>query len=126
MSRVFLGGAVDIDLAAIRQRQTDIDLVESASAVVRAWRFQGHAAGGHAAISLFELVHMVCNRGTNILPRIHPLEVDLDRCLHDVTSPKKRKQHGGRVAERIDAPQHVVKVPHLRNKKRKPVIESHG
>jgi hypothetical protein len=85
---VFLRGVVDIDFATAGKRQTDIHLLETAAAMMAAGCFQCHTAGGHATVTLFEFTHMLCDSGTNILPRIHALEIDLDRCLHDVTSMK--------------------------------------
>ena len=52
MSLVGLCGAVDIDFAAVRQRQTNINFVETATAMMVAGRFQRHATRGYAAVTL--------------------------------------------------------------------------
>ena len=61
MSLVGLRGAIDIDFPAVRKRQADIDLIESACAVMTAGGFQHHPASRNATKPLFEVGHMLGN-----------------------------------------------------------------
>jgi hypothetical protein len=74
----------DIDLPPIRERETNIDLVEAAGAVMAAGSSQHDPAGGHATIALFE----VGDTPGNIIPDFrlsgHPLKIDFDWRLHAV------------------------------------------
>jgi hypothetical protein len=88
MPLVGLRGTVDIDFAAVGKRQTNVNLVETAGVVMAAGSFQRHPASGGAAILPFQLAHMRGDNGAGLRICIHALEIDLDRCLHGVTSIK--------------------------------------
>ena len=59
MALIGLRGAVDIDLAAVRKGQADVDLIEPAGSVMTAGRLQHDAARRHATETLLELSNML-------------------------------------------------------------------
>jgi len=79
---VVLRRAIDIDRAAVRQNQMDIDLVEAAGAVVAAGRLQDHAGRGNAAEALLKRRHLLVDGRTHVRPRLHALKINLDWRLH--------------------------------------------
>jgi hypothetical protein len=79
-----LRGARNIDLATVRKRQTDIDLVETAGLMVAAGPFQDNPARRYAAKPLLKLGHVLLNRSTDRRVRVHSLKVNFDRGLHEV------------------------------------------
>src|SRR5215467_5403819 len=72
----------DVDLLPVRERQTDVDLVEAASAVVFARCLHHHPAGGYAPEAILEAGNVLGNHCAQGLARLHSLEVDLDGALH--------------------------------------------
>ena len=74
--------APDIDLLSVRERQADVDLVETAGAVVFARCLHHHPAGGYAPEVILEAGNVLGNNCAQGLARLHSLEVDLDGALH--------------------------------------------
>jgi hypothetical protein len=79
---VVLRRMADIDLAAFRQSEADIDLEEAALAMMIAGRFQHDAAGRDAAEVLLELADVLGDGAAEVGPRLHPLKVDPNRGFH--------------------------------------------
>src|SRR5215831_17409715 len=76
-------GASNIDLLPVRERHADVDLVETAGAVVFARCFHHHPAGGYAPEPILEAGNVLGNNCAQGLARLHSLEVDLDGlCMH--------------------------------------------
>src|SRR6266511_757885 len=74
--------APDVDFATIRERKMDIDLIETAGAVMAARPLQHHPASRHAAIAPLQLGYMLLDGSADIRSSLHALEIDLNRRLH--------------------------------------------
>src|SRR5664280_713472 len=85
MALIGLRGALDIDLPSFGKRQTDVDLIKPAGAVMTAGRFQHHPTCGHATKPLLKVSNVLGEGGLNLRPRLHALIFDFDRRLHDLT-----------------------------------------
>ena len=85
MALIGLRGAVDIDFPSVGKRQTDVDLIKPAGAVMTAGRFQHHPACGHATETLLEVGDVLGEVGLDFRPRFHALKFDFDRRLHGLT-----------------------------------------
>jgi hypothetical protein len=81
--------APDVDFATIGERKMYVDLIEAAGAVVSARPLQHNPASCHAAAAFFQLGHVLLNRSADVRSSLHPLEIDLNRRLHD-RPPKSR------------------------------------
>ncbi len=84
MPLVRLRGASDIDVSAVRERQTDVDLIESTCAVMAARSFQDDPASRHTTIVLLEFGHMLGNGGPDFQTASHFSKIDFDRRLHSI------------------------------------------
>jgi hypothetical protein len=91
MALIGLRGAVDIDFPSVGKRQTDVDLIKPAGAVMTAGCFQHHLACGHATESLFEISDMLGKSGLDLRLRFHALKFDFDWRLHDPEPPLAEK-----------------------------------
>src|SRR5215475_4431607 len=74
--------APDIDLLSVRERQADVDLVETAGAMVFARCLHHDPAGGYTPEATLEAGNVLGNNCAQGLARLHSLEVDLDGALH--------------------------------------------
>src|SRR5512143_2188399 len=93
MALVILGSTSDIDLFALWQRQTDIDFVEAAGAVVAARRLEDHPAGRNSPKTLLELGDVISDGAPDIWACVHALKINLDWCFHGFL-PITDRQHG--------------------------------
>jgi hypothetical protein len=75
-------GAADVDLSPLRQRQTNIDLIKAARAMMFAWRLDDDATGGDAPKSLLKPCNMFEHAVAEQLARVHSLEIDMHGDFH--------------------------------------------
>ena len=71
----------DIDFTPVGKREPDVDLVEPGP-MVSARTFDHDAAGGYAAVALFQLADMRLDRLVDRLSPVHALEIDFDGRFH--------------------------------------------
>jgi hypothetical protein len=96
MALIGLRGAVDIDFPSLGKRQTDVDFIKPACAVMTAGRFQHHPACGHSTETLLKVSDVLGEGSLDLRPRFHALKFDFDRRLHDLTPiclPAMRAAH---------------------------------
>jgi len=75
-------GPFHIYLSAVRQRETNVDLVKPAGAVMLTRAFQQHPACGYAAPALLELRDMLRDGIFDLRSSGHALKFDFRRRLH--------------------------------------------
>jgi hypothetical protein len=82
MSLIRRRGPFHIHLPAVRQQETDVDLVKPAGAVMLTGAFQHHPACGYTAPALLELRHMLRDGIFDLRSSGHALKFDFRRRLH--------------------------------------------
>src|SRR6516225_3556695 len=78
--------AFDIDLAAVGERETNMNLIEPARVVMAARALHHHPAGRRTAVTLLEFGNVPRDRVLDTRSPSHALEVDFDRGLHEFMS----------------------------------------
>jgi hypothetical protein len=74
--------SADINRAAIRQSESDIDLMESALVVMGTGALEHHAASGYARETLFKFLNMRSDHAVDFRIRIDSLKINFYRRLH--------------------------------------------
>jgi len=75
-------GTLHVHLAAVGKRETDVDLIQSALAVMLTGRFEHDPARCYAAPELFELRHVRRDGVFDVRGPGHALKLDFRRRLH--------------------------------------------
>ena len=87
-------GTLHVHLAAVGKRETDVDLIQSALAVMLTGRFEHDPARCYAAPELFELRHVRRDGVFDVRVPGHALKLDFRRRLHLLLPIVCRKRPG--------------------------------
>ena len=85
VSLVGLCRAPDIDFTTVRERQTNVDLIEAACVVSATWTLHDDPARRHTLIALLKLIHMSRDQFPDHGSANHILKFNLHRCFHEFT-----------------------------------------
>ena len=85
MALIGLRGTVDIDLPAVRKRQTDVDLIEAACPVMTRQALSTPPGKPLRDRNAAQDLDVLGKRGLDLRPCFHALIFDFDRRLHGLT-----------------------------------------
>lgn len=82
MSLVRLRGSSNIDLAAIGEREPDVDLIEPPGPVMAAGPLEHDPTGSHSIVTALQVFYVLDDGIPEFRGPIHALKIDFDRCFH--------------------------------------------